>query len=173
MLLPTDRLETSPYRSTLCCGESLGRKQQSGNKARCRSCSPTSVLCQHRGCMTETCCVLGFNRLFVLHTTSPKFPPSARWPSRLNPQPGHLTAHLFVAGLILIISRFTPSPTSSRHVRKNNSLKCVLFYFFFSLSLPHLQAPDCFGCGEGKKIHERWWGILRDRSSLAWFYRKN
>lgn len=127
-----DRLETSLSRPTLWW-EVWPEKQQRGTTARvsCSS-SPTSVLCQHGRCMVETCSVLGFNKLFVRHTTSPKISPSARWPSSLNPQPGHLTAYLLEIILIII-----PASTSSRHVRgrkktKNNpSLKCVCLLLLF------------------------------------------
>lgn len=113
--------------------------------------SPTSVLCQHRRCMVETCCVLGFNKLFVRHTTSPKISPSARWPSSLNPQPGHLTAYVLEIILIII-----PASTSSRHVRiwggkKPHTIRALSVFVFFSFFFLSIKAPDCFavGCGRG------------------------
>lgn len=125
----------------------------------CCSSSPTSILGQHKGCMVETCCVLGFNQLFVLHTTSPKISPSARWPCRLNPQPRHLTAYLLVTATILIISRCTPISTSSCHVRQTVRLSVSCFPF------SPVKEPD-YCLREKKKIHERWWGFCATR--LVW-----
>lgn len=98
------RLKTCP---TLCCGESLEKTHThtGRNKPRCCNSSWGSALCQHTGCMVKKKDLYArLNKLFVHHTTSPPkkekdSPPSARWPSRL--QPGHLTAYLLDTHLVL------------------------------------------------------------------------
>lgn len=152
------RLETSPHRPTLGCGGSLGEKTRvnKANTGAAAALPPRS--CQHTGCMAETW-TLGFQKLFVLHTF-PRFPPSARWLDRLNPQPGHLAANLLVADIIVTITRFLPS-SPSRH---------VLHTIRRSVFPPSPVSTRLFGCGEKHAhTHERW--LLRDRSRLAWFNR--
>lgn len=117
------------------------------NKRQCFS----SVFCQHSGCMVQTCCVLGFKKLFVLHTTSPK---NSRWPSRLNRNQGTFTASVLGAE-ILLFSRFVPSSTCPLHGRE--TIQQSRFFI--------VKAPQYLGCGWGNP--RKVLGIPHDTSSLA------
>lgn len=135
--------ELLPDCLTLCCGESLHRKQPETNHNAATP-LPPPVLCQH---IVQTCCIIGFKISSLCSTRLlPKSPPHLDDWRRLNPQPGHLTACLLVTQIILIISQFIPSSTSSRHVRLTIRQSVFLF-----CPLSPLHAPDYLGAGEKKK----------------------
>lgn len=127
-----DRLETSRNCPTSCCGESAA-----GGAAPL----PPSLLRQHGRCTAQTCCVLVFSDALCAPLD---FSPSARRPSRLNPQPGHLTACVSAAETVLPLCRFMPASTFPCHVGENESPEWVL------LSSCPPSSSGLFGCGRKK-----------------------
>lgn len=127
------------------------------------------VFGQHMSCEVENLRPLR-NALFVLHTTSSKFSPPARWPSRLNqstPRAPHCLLHLLMSGISLPTSRCRTTFAFSSDVQENTSPSGV-FSSFFSPKAPKYLAwrGKCTKGGRGARKTRLTWPGCRVKMSL-------